>query len=108
MQEQHLLESGQLLRTHGRLNCIGEWCAIHQPMPGPWTRWPRYWDSYQERVVRICPCGCEHPVAEMYVMAILARSGFRSVAHQCCGIHPCTPIDGGTEWMSGYFPELMS
>lgn len=96
MPEQHLLESGQVLQTHDRTDCVGRFCAIHQPMPGPWQTWPRYWDEDTVRLVRVCPCSVEHPVAEMYAFAAASGVPYR-VHHPCCGIHPCTPLDGASE-----------
>jgi hypothetical protein len=45
---------------------------------------------------RICPCGIGHPVAEMYEYIVLQGEVFK-LTHTCCGIHPCTPLDGGYE-----------
>jgi hypothetical protein len=92
--EQVLLESGQMVHTHDRNTCIGQWCAIHCPMPGPWATWPRSWDEEMLRVVRTCRCGVDHPVAEMYAWAVATGCEER-LYHHCCHIHPCTPIDGG-------------
>lgn len=94
--EQHLLETGQVIQTHTRGECIGHWCAIHQPMPGPWATWPRFWREDRRILERICPCGIGHPVAEMYTWATATGHG-ETLAHTCCFIHPCTPIDGGIE-----------
>ena len=84
-----------MLQTHSRTICIGQWCGIHQPMPGPWAWWPRSWDSEMVRLVRTCPCGVEHPVAEMYEWAV-ANNEMKRLRHHCCGIHPCTPLDGAS------------
>lgn len=94
--EQHLLETGQVIRTHERTQCLGQWCAIHQPMPGPWADWPRFWRDEIGILERICPCRIGHPVAEMYSWAVATGRG-AMLAHRCCRIHPCTPIDGGSE-----------
>jgi hypothetical protein len=92
--EQHILELGQVIQTHELGTCMGEWCAIHRPMPGPWSTWPRYWQEEEGRMVRVCRCGIGHPVAEMYAWAIVSGRIWQ-LPHDCCGIHPCTPIDGG-------------
>jgi hypothetical protein len=94
--EQHLLESGQELRTHSQEACWGQWCAIHKPMPGPWADWPRVWSTTLQVLYRICPCHAWHPVAEMYAYT-LAMGEAAKLWHPCCDIHPCTPIDGGYE-----------
>lgn len=93
--EQHVLELGQVVQTHERVDCLGQWCCIHRPMPGPWADWPRYWQVEEGIMVRVCRCGVGHPVAEMYEYAITAGQIIR-LAHDCCLIHPCTPLDGGS------------
>jgi hypothetical protein len=86
-QEQHLLDLGQVLWTHNSLECLGQWCAIHRPMPGPWKSWPRWWRDDKQIMERICPCGIGHPVAEMQEHAIRIGETWRLV-HGCCGC-PC-------------------
>lgn len=88
-QEQHELESGQVLNTHNESECRGQWCAIHLPMPGPWSEWPRMWREDRGIMERICPCGIGHPVAEMYDWAIENGRGFELV-HGCCAEHICS------------------
>jgi hypothetical protein len=89
-----LLELGQVIWTHGLGSCLGQWCCIHRPMPGPWSGWPRYWRDERGIMERICPCGVGHPVAEMYEYTVLQGDMYK-LTHTCCGIHPCTPLDGG-------------
>lgn len=90
-QEQHILESGQVVRTHPRGNCFGQWCAIHSQMPGPWSSWPRLWREDRRILERTCPCGVGHPVAEMYDYVIANDQGW-ILTHGCCGC-PCSPAD---------------
>ena len=89
-QESHLLESGQMISTHTRDQCFGEWCAIHKPQPGPWETWPRLWRDDRGIMERICPCGVGHPVAEMYEWAIEYGRGY-DLVHGCCSEHQCGP-----------------
>jgi len=93
LHEQHLLELGQMIRTHRSEHCLGEFCAIHRQMPGPWAGWPRHWRDDRELLERICPCGVGHPVAEMY---LIPQTPGRLV-HGCCGIHQCFPGYGGDD-----------
>lgn len=94
--EQHQLENGQVISSHDRTRCRGHWCPVHRPMPGPWFWWPRRWNDRIGIMERICPCGAAHPVAELYEEAVVTNQ--RSLLrHKCCGIHPCTPFDGGYE-----------
>lgn len=93
--EQHILESGQVLQTHTRTVCMGTWCCIHAPMPGPWMGWPRQWRDDRGIMERTCPHGVGHPVAEMYEPAIyLGREHL--LLHGCCGC-PCKP-ESLPEW----------
>lgn len=91
--EQVLLELGQMIQCHDSSDCLGNWCCIHKPMPGPWHAWPRYWRSDRAIMERICPCGVGHPVVEDYERFVVLGQAWQLI-HGCCGIHPCTPIDG--------------
>lgn len=86
--EQHIVESGQVLRTHVRGNCIGEWCPIHSQMPGPWSSWPRQWREDREMMERVCPHGVGHPAAETYANRAAHTLGL--LVHGCDGC-PCSP-----------------
>lgn len=89
--ETHLLESGQtLVNVHPRLECVGEWCPIHRPMPGPWSNWPRQWSDERDIMERVCPHGIGHPVAEMYQWAMERGRGF-DLVHGCCSSCICSP-----------------
>jgi len=88
--EQHLLESGQTIQTHERTDCIGQGCAIHQPMPGPWAEWPRDWDNDRMIMERSCPHGIRHPVAEMYDYFLNSNRAF-DLVHGCCTECICGP-----------------
>jgi hypothetical protein len=88
--EQHLLESGQMIQTHVRGQCFGQWCAIHQPMPGLWEAWPRQWNNERLLVERQCPHGVAHPVAEMYDYFINTNRAF-DLVHGCCSECVCGP-----------------
>jgi hypothetical protein len=74
---------GQKLTVHAQWSCIGDWCVIHRPMPGPWESWPTRW-RYDRRIMeRVCPCGVGHPAAEEALWCA-------DTVHGCCGIHTCT------------------
>jgi hypothetical protein len=88
-QEEHTLESGQTLFTHTQGTCYGPYCAIHNPMPGPWAEWPRLWREDRNILERVCPHGVGHPVAEMYEWAITNGHGY-SLVHGCCGECVCS------------------
>lgn len=88
--EQVTLESGQVLQTHERTQCIGTWCAVHQPMPGPWADWPRSWRTDRAIMERTCPHGVGHPVAEMYEHSV-AQGRAYDLVHGCCADCICSP-----------------
>ncbi len=85
--EQTLLESGQVIWHHPTAHCFGEWCAIHRPMPGPWASWPRLWREDRGIMERTCPHGVGHPVAEM-----VGRVRDDELDHACDGC-PCGPSE---------------
>lgn len=100
-----LLELGQVIKVHDRDQCIGQWCAIHQPMPGPWSGWPRWWRDDINVMERICPCGIGHPVAEMYEWTITADKE-HLLNHGCCMEHQCHAQPATSEnTVTIYLPE---
>lgn len=98
--EQHLLESGQTIQCHERTECLGQWCAIHQPMPGPWAEWPRLWHNEHNIMERTCPHGIGHPVAEMYDFYIDNGRAF-DLVHGCCSECVCAPRTAKREMEAG-------
>lgn len=114
------LETGQIIEVHDVAECAGSgpvlpgspaaWCAIHNPMPGPWRDWPRLWHEDAGIMERVCPCGIGHPVAEMYEWAVASGKGHLLV-HGCCFEHTCSPrvtkrtvqtADPRGDWPMGY------
>ena len=87
--EQHVLESGQELTTHRKGDCVGSYCVIHRPMPGPWDSWPRQWRTDRRIMERVCPHGVGHPAAEQHEFWMRTGRGYEWV-HGCCGC-PCHP-----------------
>lgn len=84
--ERWVTGTGVELRVHSYGTCRGSWCVIHKPMPGPWDSWPTDWRD-DRRMVRVCPCGVGHPVAEEVHWTPWAMGN-----HGCCGC-PCRPDD---------------
>lgn len=94
----------RLTKVHEGWECLGRPCVIHDPMPGPWESWPTDWIMASGRMVRVCPCGVGHPVAEDYErMRINFHEEWQIQAylsHVCCGC-PCAPLPEGVidgEW----------
>lgn len=93
-QEQTELESGQLLNHHRADQCHSQWCALHNPKPGPWSAWPRWWVGALERLDRICPHGVGHPVVESADW-LRAHGKAHLLVHDCDGC-PCSDTIDGT------------
>lgn len=56
-----LLESGQVIIAHHHMDCVGEFCSVHNPSPHPMVAWPRYWNGARNRMERVCSHGHNHP-----------------------------------------------
>lgn len=52
-----------LVNVHQQGQCVGFWCTIHRPMPGPWENWPMRFVGNLV-MVRICPHEVAHPAVE--------------------------------------------
>lgn len=84
------LESGQRIMVHAQKYCIGRFCSIHDPMPGPWESWPRYWRHDRLIMERICPHGVGHPAVEQLRWWDLTGRSYMAI-HGCDGC-PCIPV----------------
>lgn len=73
---------GQVIVTHAQWSCIGDFCVVHRPMPGPWQDWPTRWRQDRGIMERVCPCGVGHPASEEYQWG-------GDMEHGCCGVHTC-------------------
>lgn len=81
--------TGQVLtNTHDAGKCMGAYCALHHPMPGPWELWPTNWNTLRRIMERVCPCGYYHPAAEEYQF-----HNYSALTHRCCKVpwHRCAP-----------------
>lgn len=83
------LESGQVLHAHAAKQCVGEYCALHNPMPGPWDQWPRLWRQDRHLLERVCPHGVGHPAVEQLEWWKFLNQEYMWI-HGCCGC-PCHP-----------------
>lgn len=92
------LPDGDSLMVHGEEWCRPP-CAIHAPLPGPWSEWPLDWkildpdrsENQEENkdLVRICPHGVRHPLVES--MVHWAQQGKDDKARHYCDGCPCVP-----------------
>ncbi len=91
-QEVTQLESGQVITHHAAADCSAaeglSYCPMHRPEPGPWSGWPRFWDSQRQIVVRQCPCEVMHPAQEVYDWSMNRGQAWKLV-HDCCKVHTC-------------------
>jgi hypothetical protein len=80
--------------------CVGQYCVVHAPMPGPWELWPTDWDDPRRLAMRVCPCGYRHPAAEEYQV-----HNYAVLTHKCCRVpwHRCAPeIMYDRHWKPGF------
>lgn len=81
------LESGQVIHHHPKDRCQAP-CALHAPMEGPWSEWPRQYIDTANMIYRVCPHNIAHPAIEQVLFAIkTGKPGL--IAHECC--HACPP-----------------
>lgn len=93
--EDYVTGAGQSLHVHSRKECTGEWCVIHNPMPGEHNEWPTYWRDDRRIMERTCPHGVGHPTPEYVDYVISVEKGYEAI-HGCCGC-PCYPPDHGRD-----------
>lgn len=85
--------SGEVLyNVHREGQCVGFWCTIHNPMPGPWANWPMTFGY--DGMFRVCPHGFRHNAVEDMI------NGFTWGIHECdgcdCGFDSPGPLGLGT------------
>lgn len=59
--ERNVLVGGEVLLTHPKDDCLGEYCTIHNMSNHHMVEWPQKWDEYDRRINRICPHNVGHP-----------------------------------------------
>lgn len=75
--------SGQVLENvHPEGQCVGVFCAIHNPAPGPWDDWDMVF-SYQG-MFRICEHGVRHNAVEDILVGL--SWGFHGCDGCPCGV----------------------
>lgn len=86
--DRHMTGTKQWVLVHEPGSCVGEFCAVHRPMPGPWELWPTNWNEARRLMERVCPCGYKHPAAEEYQI-----HNYGALIHTCCRVpwHRCAP-----------------
>lgn len=71
--------------VHPASRCVGAYCVIHRPWPGPWATWYTFWDESTKVMCRVCYHKVVHPAAEHYL-----TTPPQMLEHECCGC-PCAP-----------------
>lgn len=86
-----VLESGQKLNHHTKSTCEAP-CALHSPIDGPWSEWPRqYWnDSHLVGIYRVCPHNIAHPAVEQAIY-VIKQGRPEQLHHECCPVCVCMP-----------------
>lgn len=83
-----------IYNVHREGRCLGYWCTIHNPMPGPWADWPMRFIG-NAVMVRICPHGFAHPCVEDVINLLV----YSDHDHYCdceCGHGPIKEGRHGT------------
>lgn len=60
----YAMDGGDLLRTHGRDQCAGQYCSLHNPSDHPLRDATIKWDRTRNLMVRFCNHGFWHPDAD--------------------------------------------
>jgi uncharacterized CHY-type Zn-finger protein len=59
--EENTLIGGQVITTHSKEKCKGEYCCIHNHSDHRMKNWPQNWRYDRMIMERICPHGVGHP-----------------------------------------------
>lgn len=59
--ERNVLVGGEVLLTHPKDSCLGEYCTIHNMSDHHMVTWTQKWNEYERRIDRICPHDVKHP-----------------------------------------------
>ncbi|MBD8057841.1 hypothetical protein IC607_02525 [Cellulomonas sp. JH27-2] len=75
-----------LLRTHGRRECSGPNCPIHNPSEHPLADAPLLWREDGGFMERLCPHGVGHPDVDRlaHTMRTQGESATRRIARHAC------------------------
>lgn len=89
----YITGTNQLIRTHRKGQCKGEYCTIHNPSNHHMHSWPTHWRDDRKIMERICKCGVGHPDPDDLAFRInkLGQDPKYAGIHGCCG---CCDIKG--------------
>jgi hypothetical protein len=77
------LPDGTVLQTHGRVDCAGNRCCVHNPSRHHMLAWPQVWYPPLRAILRRCPHDGLHPDPDDL------NSRQAGVTHECDGC--CLP-----------------
>jgi len=84
--EEYITGTGQKLKVHGKENCKGRNCVIHNPSDHCMKDFPTNWRDDRNIMERICKCGVGHPDPDD--LAFKESLGLDTTIdriHGCCG-----------------------
>lgn len=84
--EKYTTGTGQVLQVHEQDLCVGQWCVIHKPMPGPMARMPTHWRADRNLMERICEHGVGHPAREQIAHWNATGQNWKAIhgCDKCC------------------------
>jgi hypothetical protein len=95
-----------LYNVHQPGKCVGTFCVVHNPAPGPWGTWDTHWRDDWRLMVRICPHDVHHvAVEEMLRMPLLGLIAHEhpQVCDCACDLSRCEATFGEDAQITGFF-----
>lgn len=89
--EKYETGTGQHILVHGKKDCLGKFCVVHNPSNHHMRHWPTHWRDDRRIMERICKHGVGHPDPDM--LAFRRDMGLPDAdgVHGCDGC--CTPTN---------------
>lgn len=91
--EQYETGTGQTLTVHGRSECVGEFCVIHNPSEHVMREFRTHWRGDRSLMERICPHGIGHPDPDDIAAKKLLVDDYERYAFE---VHGCDGCCGAT------------
>jgi hypothetical protein len=91
------LPDGRVLNTHGKDQCSGEYCSVHNPSDHSLVKAPLHWRSDRQLMERMCEHGIGHPDPDdlAHWERVYGKSQPELVAGR--GVHGCDGCCSKTE-----------
>jgi hypothetical protein len=81
MERVQLENSDEILYTHPKPACLGDYCTIHNRSDHSMRSFPQHWRTDRAIMERICPHGVGHPDPDEYKLTLSKYEG----VHGCDG-----------------------